>query len=76
MISGKGILYTVIAAAGAAVVAGSVLTGGRRGETMRKFTSGVQNFISNLSGRRNAIDSPPQAMRRAEFDQAHSMGRS
>jgi hypothetical protein len=45
MISGKGILYTVIAATSAAVLVGSMLTGGKRKEPLRKFGNKVQNLL-------------------------------
>lgn len=73
MISGKGILYTVLGAAGAAVVVGSMLTGGTRGEKMRKLGSGLQNFIGSF--RQKALGGTPHdANQRAEFDQANNMG--
>lgn len=73
MISGKGILYTVLGAAGAAVVVGSMLTGGTRGEKMRKLGSGFQNLLNSF--RQKAIgDSSHDSKHRAEFDQANNMG--
>ena len=72
MISGKGILYTVLGAAGAAVVAGTMLTGGTRRDKFRKFGTGVQNFLSSL--KRKALTSgPAESHHRAEFDQANRM---
>jgi hypothetical protein len=77
MISGKGILYTVLAAAGTAVVAGTMLTGGRRSEKFRKMGSGLQNLIGSIKRRvnMNMMSSSNESMRRAEFNQANEMGR-
>ena len=72
MISGKGILYTVIGAAGAAVLLGTMLTGGQRGEKMRKIGSGLQNLLA--SGRNRLSGLSQESKNRAEFDQAHDMG--
>ena len=47
MISGKGILYTVLAAASAAVLAGSILTKGERGQSLKKMGSSLQNIFGN-----------------------------
>jgi hypothetical protein len=47
MISGKGILYTVLAAASAAVLAGSMLTKGERGQSLKKIGGSLQNFFGN-----------------------------
>ena len=74
MISGKGILYTVLGAAGAAVLAGRMLTGGNRSDKLRNIGSGLQNFIGSLRGR--SMNSPQELKNRAEFDQANNMGRS
>ena len=72
MISGKGILYTVLGAAGAAVLAGTMLTGGTRGEKMRKIGSGLQNLLA--SGRKRLTGSSQESRNRAEYNQAHDMG--
>lgn len=68
MISGKGILYTVLGAAGAAVVAGTMLTGGTRAEKFKKLGSGLQNFIGSV--KRKALN------QRQGSDHADSMGHS
>jgi hypothetical protein len=73
MISGKGVLYTVLSAAGAAVVAGTMLTRGNRSEKLRKIGSGIQHFISSLSGKR-MMSTPQETHNRAEFNQASNMG--
>jgi hypothetical protein len=74
MISGKGILYTVMGAAGAAVLAGTMLTGGNRSEKLKKIGSGIQNFLGSMN--RRWLGSPQESSRRAEFNQANSMGHS
>ena len=71
MVSGKGILYTVLGAAGAAVLAGTVLTGGTRSEKFRKFGSGVQNLIGFIKGKSGAMMQSGPSDQRAEFDQAN-----
>jgi outer membrane murein-binding lipoprotein Lpp len=58
MISGKGILYTILGAAGAAVVAGTMLTGGKRTEKFRKLGSGLQNFIGSMKRKALNPDQP------------------
>lgn len=48
MISGKGVLYTVLGAASAAVVVGTMLTKGRStgsGGTLAKATDSIQKFL-------------------------------
>jgi hypothetical protein len=75
MISGKGILYTVLGAAGAAVLAGRMLTGGNSSEKFRSMGSGIQNFLGLLKSKRTT-NSPQELRNRAEFDQANNMGRS
>jgi outer membrane murein-binding lipoprotein Lpp len=72
MISGKGILYTVLGAAGAAVLAGTMLTGGHRGEKMRKIGSGLQNLLA--AGRKRLTGSSQESQNRAEYNQAHDRG--
>lgn len=73
MISGKGILFTVLGAAGAAVVAGTMLTGGQRGEKMRHMGDRVRNFIGSFRNKR-LLNSPGSSHQRAEYNQAHDMG--
>ena len=75
MISGKGILYTVLGAAGAAAVVGTMLTGGTRSEKMRKLGSGFQNMISSFREKATSLVSH-NSRQRAEFDQANRMGHS
>lgn len=75
MISGKGILYTVIGAAGAAAIVGTMLTGGSRAEKMRRLGSGLQNMLSSFRQRTSTLMSHNPG-HRAEFDQANGMGRS
>jgi hypothetical protein len=48
MISGKGILYTVLAAAGTAAVVGTMLTGGTRREKLQRLGSKVQDIGSKV----------------------------
>jgi hypothetical protein len=76
MVSGKGILYTVIGAAGAAVVAGTMLTGGTRSEKMKKIGSGIQNFLGSISRKGLMRNNPQDSKSRAEFNQASGMGHS
>jgi hypothetical protein len=76
MISGKGILYTVIGAASAAALAGTMLTGGTRGEKLRSMRSGVQSFFSSIMRRRMPAASSNSSMQRAEYNQVSSMGHS
>ena len=64
MISGKGILYMVLGAAGAAVVAGTMITGGTRGEKLRKLGSGIQNFLGSLNQKN--LKGPAQNSKLAE----------
>ena len=73
MISGKGILYTVLGATGAAIVAGTMLTGGTRGEKLRKLGSGIQKFLGSMN-RKRLMGSSHDAHQRAEFNQANDMG--
>jgi hypothetical protein len=73
MISGKGILYTVLGATGAAIVAGTMLTKGNRSEKLRKFAMSVQNIIGSL-GRKKPMASIQDSRNRAEFNQASRMG--
>ena len=72
MISGKGILYTVLGAAGAAVVAGTMLTGGTRRDKFRKFGNGVQNLLGSLK-RKVLTGGAGESHHRAEFDHANRM---
>jgi hypothetical protein len=76
MISGKGILYTVIGAAGAAVVAGTMLTGGTRSEKLKKIRSGIQNFLGSMNRKKLLGTTPEESKHRAEFNQASGMGHS
>jgi hypothetical protein len=73
MISGKGILYTVLGAAASAAIAGTMLTGGVRGEKMRRMTSGLQNLIGSLKRKAQTLTTPQETRNRAEFNQASGM---
>lgn len=70
MISGKGILYTVLAASSAAVLVGTMLT--KRSGGLQQLGTKLQNFMGSM--RRN--NPMGNSMRRAEFDQASTMGHS
>jgi hypothetical protein len=71
MISGKGILYTVLGAASAAVVVGTMITGGKKGEKLKNMGAGIQNFLGSLKSKRS-ITSSSDALQRAEFNQANN----
>lgn len=73
MISGKGILYTVLAASGAAVLVGTMLTGGKRREPLRRFGNKVQNFIGSV---KRALPEGKHSSRRSDIDQVSPMGHS
>ena len=70
MISGKGILYTVLAASSAAVLVGTMLT--KRSGGLQRLGNKLQNFMGSM--RRH--DTMGNSMQRAEFDQASTMGHS
>ena len=70
MISGKGILYTVLAASSAAVLVGTMLT--KRSGGLQRLGNKLQNFMGSM--RRD--DRMGNSMQRAEFDQASTMGHS
>ena len=55
MVSIKGILYTVGAAATFAAIVGTMLTRGHRGEKLRAIGSKVQNLVGNRSGNEEVI---------------------
>jgi hypothetical protein len=70
MISGKGILYTVLAAASAAVLAGSMLTKSERGQSLKKIGSSLQNVFGNKHA------SKPQDSSASQIESQSSFGRS
>ena len=71
MISGKGILYTVLAASGAAVLVGTMLTGGKRLEPLRRFGNKVQNLIGSV---KRALPESRRTSHRSEIDQVSPVG--
>jgi hypothetical protein len=66
MISGKGLIYTVLAAASAAVLAGSMLTKGERGQSLKKIGGSLQNFFGNRPASKPQ-GSAPQVESEASF---------
>jgi len=70
MISGKGILYTVLAASSAAVLVGTMLT--KKSGGLQRLGDRLQNFMGSM---RKQV-STGHSMQRAEFDQASTMGHS
>ncbi len=71
MISGKGVLYTVLAASGAAVLLGTMLTGGKRREPLRRFGDKVQNIIGSV---KRALPERGHASRKSDIDQVSPVG--
>jgi hypothetical protein len=59
MISGKGILYTVLAASSAAVLVGTMLTGGKKGSFFRSIKDRAQQYLGMRRNDRTNQGSKP-----------------
>lgn len=71
MISGKGVLYTVLAASGAALLLGTMLTGGKRREPLRRFGDKVQNIIGSV---KRALPERGHTAHKSDIEQVSPMG--
>jgi hypothetical protein len=72
MITAKGILYTVVGAAIAGAVAGTLLTARRGNGIAAKLKKTAGDWLSDLRGQTRLLSSSKTSRARAEFDQANS----
>jgi hypothetical protein len=73
MVSMKGLVYTALGAAAAAVVVGTMLTPERRSKLMRYAKDNSGPLVSKAKSWLNTLTSQ-SAPARAEFDQANRVG--
>jgi hypothetical protein len=71
MISGKGILYTVLVASGAALLVGTMITGGKRREPLRRAGEKIQDFIGSV---KRALPEGRHASPASDIDQVSPVG--